>query len=115
MAATTQSYDALSAQIDELLNNASTTSAQTAQTYRTAAERVDEQTKAFEGVRASIKAQADKVALPAPVAGGYKAMMGQIDASIAQSNALHDSLASTADDLEQGRGCLLYTSDAADE
>ncbi len=31
-------------------------------------------------------------------------MMGQIDASIAQSNALHDSLVSTAADLEQGRG-----------
>lgn len=104
LAATTRSYDALSAQVDELLNNASNTSAQTAQTYRTAAERVNEQTQAFEGVRTSIKEQADKVALPAAVAGGYKAMMGQIDASIAQSNALHDSLVSTADDLEQGRG-----------
>ena len=104
LAATTQSYDALSAQVDELLNNASNATAQTAQTYRTAAERVDEQTSAFEGVRASIKEQADKAALPAPVAGGYKALMGQIDASIAQSNALHDSLVSTADDIEQGRG-----------
>ena len=87
-----------------MLNNASNATAQTAQTYRTAAERVDEQTSAFEGVRASIKEQADKAALPAPVAGGYKALMGQIDASIAQSNALHDSLVSTADDIEQGRG-----------
>lgn len=102
LAATTQSYEALSAQIEELLNNASATSAQTAQTFRTAADRVGQQTAAFQGVKDSIQKEADKVNLPAPVAAGYKAVMGQLDASIAQSNALHDSLTSTANNIENG-------------
>ncbi|MDK4294552.1 YhgE/Pip domain-containing protein [Corynebacterium accolens] len=102
LAATTQSYEALSSQIEELLNNASATSAQTAQTFRTAADRVGQQTAAFQGVKDSIQKEADKVNLPAPVAAGYKAVMGQLDASIAQSNALHDSLTSTANNIENG-------------
>lgn len=102
LAATTQSYEVLSAQIEELLNNASATSAQTAQTFRTAADRVGQQTAAFQGVKDSIQKEADKVNLPAPVAAGYKAVMGQLDASIAQSNALHDSLTSTANNIENG-------------
>lgn len=102
LAATTQSYEVLSAQIEELLNNASATSAQTAQTFRTAADRVGQQTAAFQGVKDSIQKEADKVNLPAPVAAGYKAVMGQLDASIAQSNALHDSLTSTANNTENG-------------
>ena len=102
LAATTQSYEVLSAQIEELLNNASATSAQTAQTFRTAADRVGQQTAAFQGVKDSIQKEADKVNLPAPVAAGYKAVMAQLDASIAQSNALHDSLTSTANNIENG-------------
>ena len=102
LAATTQSYEVLSAQIEELLNSASATSAQTAQTFRTAADRVGQQTAAFQGVKDSIQKEADKVNLPAPVAAGYKAVMGQLDASIAQSNALHDSLTSTANNIENG-------------
>ncbi|MEJ4093928.1 YhgE/Pip domain-containing protein [Corynebacterium accolens] len=102
LAATTQSYEVLSSQIEELLNNASATSAQTAQTFRTAADRVGQQTAAFQGVKNSIQKEADKVNLPAPVAAGYKAVMGQLDASIAQSNALHDSLTSTANNIENG-------------
>ncbi|MDK4311836.1 YhgE/Pip domain-containing protein [Corynebacterium accolens] len=102
LAATTQSYEVLSAQIEELLNNASATSAQTAQTFRTAADRVGQQTAAFQGVKDSIQKEADKVNLPAPVAAGYKAVMGQLDASIAQSNALHDSLTSTANNIDNG-------------
>lgn len=102
LAATTQSYEALSSQIEELLNNASATSAQTAQTFRTAADRVGQQTAAFQGVKDSIQKEADKVNLPAPVAAGYKAVMGQLDASIAQSNALHDSLTSTANNIDNG-------------
>lgn len=102
LATTTQSYEALSSQIEELLNNASATSAQTAQTFRTAADRVGQQTAAFQGVKDSIQKEADKVNLPAPVAAGYKAVMGQLDASIAQSNALHDSLTSTANNIENG-------------
>ena len=102
LAATRQSYEVLSAQIEELLNNASATSAQTAQTFRTAADRVGQQTAAFQGVKDSIQKEADKVNLPAPVAAGYKAVMGQLDASIAQSNALHDSLTSTANNIENG-------------
>lgn len=102
LAATTQSYEALSSQIEELLNNASATSAQTAQTFRTAADRVGQQTAAFQGVKDSIQKEADKVNLPAPVAAGYKAVMGQLDASIAQSNALHDSLTSTANNIDSG-------------
>ncbi|MDK8681051.1 YhgE/Pip domain-containing protein [Corynebacterium accolens] len=102
LAATTQSYEVLSSQIEELLNNASATSAQTAQTFRTAADRVGQQTAAFQGVKDSIQKEADKVNLPAPVAAGYKAVMGQLDASIAQSNALHDSLTSTANNIENG-------------
>ncbi|EFM43693.1 YhgE/Pip domain protein [Corynebacterium accolens ATCC 49726] len=102
LAATTQSYEVLSAQMEELLNNASATSAQTAQTFRTAADRVGQQTAAFQGVKDSIQKEADKVNLPAPVAAGYKAVMGQLDASIAQSNALHDSLTSTANNIENG-------------
>lgn len=102
LAATTQSYEVLSAQIEELLNNASATSAQTAQTFRTAADRVGQQTAAFQGVKDSIQKEADKVNLPAPVAAGYKAVMGQLDASIAQSTALHDSLTSTANNIENG-------------
>lgn len=102
LAATTQSYEALSSQIEELLNNASATSAQTAQTFRTAADRVGQQTAAFQGVKDSIQKETDKVNLPAPVAAGYKAVMGQLDASIAQSNALHDSLTSTANNIENG-------------
>ncbi|MDK8505451.1 YhgE/Pip domain-containing protein [Corynebacterium accolens] len=102
LAATTQSYEVLSSQIEELLNSASATSAQTAQTFRTAADRVGQQTAAFQGVKDSIQKEADKVNLPAPVAAGYKAVMGQLDASIAQSNALHDSLTSTANNIENG-------------
>lgn len=102
LAATTQSYEVLSSQIEELLNNASATSAQTAQTFRTAADRVGQQTAAFQGVKDSIQKEADKVNLPAPVAAGYKAVMGQLDASIAQSNALHDSLTSTANNIDNG-------------
>lgn len=102
LAATTQSYEALSSQIEELLNNASATSAQTAQTFRTAADRMGQQTAAFQGVKDSIQKEADKVNLPAPVAAGYKAVMGQLDASIAQSNALHDSLTSTANNIDNG-------------
>ncbi|MDK4275195.1 YhgE/Pip domain-containing protein [Corynebacterium accolens] len=102
LAATTQSYEALSLQIEELLNNASATSAQTAQTFRTAADRVGQQTAAFQGVKDSIQKEADKVNLPAPVAAGYKAVMGQLYASIAQSNALHDSLTSTANNIDNG-------------
>lgn len=102
LAATTQSYEVLSSQIEELLNSASATAAQTAQTFRTAADRVGQQTAAFQGVKDSIQKEADKVNLPAPVAAGYKAVMGQLDASIAQSNALHDSLTSTANNIENG-------------
>lgn len=99
LAATQQSYEVLSSQIEELLNNASATSAQTAQTLRTAADRVGQQTAAFQGVKDSIQNKADKVT----VAAGYRAVMSHIDASIAQSNALYDSLTSTANNIEDGR------------
>lgn len=103
LAATQQSYEVLSSQIEELLNNASATSAQTAQTFRTAADRVGQQTAAFQGVKDSIQNKANKVNLPGPVAAGYRAVMSHIDASIAQSNALYDSLTSTANNIEDGR------------
>lgn len=103
LAATQQSYEVLSSQIEELLGNASATSAQTAQTFRTAADRVGQQTAAFQGLKDSIQNKADKVNLPGPVAAGYRAVMSHIDASIAQSNALYDSLASTANNIEDGR------------
>lgn len=102
--ATSQAYAALSDQFDELLNNAQAATAQTAQTYRTAAERVAQQTAAFQGVRDALEREVDNLPLPGPVSAGYQQVRAQLDASIAQSNALHDSLTTTADRIESGTG-----------
>lgn len=104
LGATSQAYAALSDQFDELLNNAQAATAQTAQTYRTAAERVAQQTAAFQGVRDALEREVGNLPLPGPVAAGYQQVRAQLDASIAQSNALHDSLTTTADRIESGTG-----------
>lgn len=104
LGATSQAYAALSDQFDELLNNAQAATAQTAQTYRTAAERVAQQTAAFQGVRDALEREVDNLPLPGPVSAGYQQVRAQLDASIAQSNALHDSLTTTADHIESGTG-----------
>lgn len=102
LGATSQAYAALSDQFDELLNNAQAATAQTAQTYRTAAERVAQQTAAFQGVRDALEQEIGNLPLPGPVSAGYQQVRAQLDASIAQSNALHDSLTTTADRVESG-------------
>lgn len=102
LGATSQAYAALSDQFDELLNNAQAATAQTAQTYRTAAERVAQQTAAFQGVRDALEREIGNLPLPGPVSAGYQQVRAQLDASIAQSNALHDSLTTTADRIESG-------------
>lgn len=102
LGATSQAYAALSDQFDELLNNAQAATAQTAQTYRTAAERVAQQTAAFQGVRDALEREIGNLPLPGPVSAGYQQVRAQLDASIAQSNALHDSLTTTADRVESG-------------
>ncbi|MDK4229076.1 YhgE/Pip domain-containing protein [Corynebacterium pseudodiphtheriticum] len=102
LGATSQAYAALSDQFDELLNNAQAATAQTAQTYRTAAERVAQQTAAFQGVRDALEREVSNLPLPGPVSAGYQQVRAQLDASIAQSNALHDSLTTTADRIESG-------------
>ena len=104
LGATVQAYSALSDQFDELLNNAQAATAQTAQTYRTAAERVAQQTAAFQGVRDAMEQQVGNLDLPGPVAAGYQQVRAQLDGAIAQSNALHDSLTTTADRIESGTG-----------
>ena len=104
LGATVQAYSALSDQFDELLNNAQATTAHTAQTYRTAAERVAQQTTAFRGVRDAMDRQVGNLDLPGPVAAGYQQVRAQLDGAIAQSNALHDSLTTTADRIESGTG-----------
>lgn len=104
LGATSQAYAALSDQFDELLNNAQAATAQTAQTYRTAAERVAQQTAAFQGVRDALEREIGNFPLPGPVSAGYQQVHAQLDASIAQSNALHDSLTTTADRIESGTG-----------
>lgn len=102
LGATSQAYAALSDQFDELLNNAQAATAQTAQTYRTAAERVAQQTAAFQGVRDALEREIGNLPLPGPISAGYQQVRAQLDASIAQSNALHDSLTTTADRVESG-------------
>lgn len=104
LGATVQAYSALSDQFDELLNNAQAATAQTAQTYRTAAERVAQQTAAFRGVRDAMEAQVGNLDLPGPVAAGYQQVRAQLDDAIAQSDALHNSLTTTADRIESGTG-----------
>ena len=102
LGATSQAYAALSDQFDELLNNAQAATAQTAQTYRSAAERVAQQTAAFSGVRDALDREVGNLDLPGPVAAGYQQVRAQLDAAVAQSNALHDSLTTTADRIESG-------------
>lgn len=102
LGATSQAYAALSDQFDELLNNAQAATAQTAQTYRSAAERVAQQTAAFRGVRDAVDREVGNLDLPGPVAAGYQQVRAQLDAAVAQSNALHDSLTTTADRIESG-------------
>ena len=104
LGATVQAYSALSDQFDELLNNAQAATAQTAQTYRTAAERVAQQTAAFQGVRDAMEQQVGNLDLPGPVAAGYQQVRAQLNGAIAQSNVLHDSLTTTADRIESGTG-----------
>lgn len=102
LGATSQAYSALSDQFDELLNNAQAATAQTAQTYRSAADRVAQQTAAFSGVRDALDREVGNLNLPGPVAAGYQQVRAQLDAAVAQSNALHDSLTTTADRIESG-------------
>ena len=102
LGATSQAYAALSDQFDELLNNAQAATAQTAQTYRSAAERVAQQTAAFTGVRDALDREVGNLDLPGPVAAGYQQVRAQLDAAVAQSTALHDSLTTTADRIESG-------------
>ena len=102
LGATSQAYAALSDQFDELLNNAQAATAQTAQTYRSAAERVAQQTAAFSGVRDALDREVGNLDLPGPVAAGYQQVRAQLDAAVAQSTALHDSLTTTADRIESG-------------
>lgn len=102
LGATSQAYAALSDQFDELLNNAQAATAQTAQTYRSAAERVAQQTAAFSGVRDALDREVRNLDLPGPVAAGYQQVRAQLDAAVAQSNALHDSLTTTSDRIESG-------------
>lgn len=102
LGASSQAYAALSDQFDELLNNAQAATAQTAQTYRSAAERVAQQTAAFRGVRDAVDREVGNLDLPGPVAAGYQQVRAQLDAAVAQSNALHDSLTTTADRIESG-------------
>lgn len=102
LGATSQAYAALSDQFDELLNNAQAATAQTAQTYRSAADRVAQQTAAFSGVRDALDREVGNLNLPGPVAAGYQQVRAQLDAAVAQSNALHDSLTTTADRIESG-------------
>lgn len=96
LASTSQSYGAVRDRLDELLGDADSLTTDTASTYRTMAERVQQQSDAFVGLRSTLEAQA----AANPV---YADVLAKLDATIAQTDALHDSLQRTADDIEAGR------------
>ncbi|MGP5497907.1 YhgE/Pip family protein [Corynebacterium flavescens] len=100
---TAASYGAVRDRLDGLLGDADSLTSGTATTYRSMAQRVQEQSDAFSQLRSTLQAQAD--AAPAGLATtAYASVLAQIDSTIAQTNALHDSLQQTASDIESGRG-----------
>lgn len=100
---TAASYGAVRDRLDGLLGDADSLTSGTATTYRSMAQRVQEQSDAFSQLRSTLQAQAD--AAPAGLATtAYASVLAQIDSTIAQTNALHDSLQQTATDIESGRG-----------
>ncbi|MDN6325227.1 MAG: YhgE/Pip family protein, partial [Corynebacterium sp.] len=99
--ATGQSYAAVGERLDELFDSADATSTSTASTFRTMAQRVQEQVDFFQSLRDSLESNVSGV-LPDVAEPGYERVLSRLDAAIDRSTDLHDSLAQTAEDIEAG-------------
>lgn len=101
--ATVGSYSAVEDELSELLDRADATRSQAAESYRSAAERVDQQTAAMRELRDAVNSQADNTALPGPARSALAGFNAQLDAAIGQSDALHTALSDAADDIASGQ------------
>ncbi|MGO1910854.1 MAG: YhgE/Pip family protein [Corynebacterium sp.] len=99
--ATGQSYAAVGERLDELFDSADATSTSTASTFRTMAQRVQEQVDFFQSLRDSLESNVSGV-LPDVAEPGYERVLSRLDAAIDRSTDLHDNLAQTAEDIEAG-------------
>lgn len=97
--ATGQSYAAVGERLDELFDSADATS--TASTFRTMAQRVQEQADFFQSLRDNLESNVSGV-LPDVAEPGYERVLSRLDAAIDRSTDLHDNLAQTAADIEAG-------------
>lgn len=88
---TADSYGEVGSRIDDLFASADATSESAADTYRTMATRVGQQTDTLRILRDSL------AAVP-----GAEGALGILDTAVARSQSLQDSLASSADDIAAG-------------
>ena len=101
--ATGDSYGAVSDRLDELFDSANATSDSTASTFRTLADRVQQQVDFFQSLRDTLDNNVSG-ALPDVAQPGYERVLARLDAAIDRSTDLHDSFAQTADNISSGNG-----------
>ncbi|MFI5505247.1 YhgE/Pip domain-containing protein [Corynebacterium kutscheri] len=99
---TSTSYQAISDQLDPLLNTSTVLSTTGSQTYRELANGVDTQIHNFQGLKVNLNNHIRTI-LPTTTAPGYDLVIAQLDAVINQSTMLRDSLRNTAHALETGQ------------
>ncbi|WP_145943348.1 YhgE/Pip domain-containing protein [Corynebacterium glyciniphilum] len=101
--ATGDSYGAVSDRLEELFDSANATSDSTASTFRTLAERVQQQVDFFQSLRDSLDSNVAG-AIPDVAQPGYERVLARLDAAIDRSTDLHDSFAQTAENISSGNG-----------
>ncbi|WP_291479632.1 YhgE/Pip domain-containing protein [Corynebacterium sp.] len=99
--ATGDSYGAVADRLDELFDSADTTSASAASTYRTLADRVQQQVDFFQSLRDTMESNVPGN-LPEVAKPGYERVLSRLDAAIDRSQDLHDSFAQSAEDISSG-------------
>ncbi|MGV0869181.1 YhgE/Pip family protein [Corynebacterium kalidii] len=99
--ATGDSYGAVGDRLDDLFASADTTSASAAATYRTLADRVQQQVDFFQSMRDTLDSTVSGT-LPEVAQPGYERVLARIDAAIDRSQDLHDSFAQSAEDISSG-------------
>lgn len=104
------SYAVVGDRLDDLFESADSTSSSASTTFSTLADRVQQQTDALEGLRDGLESNIGS-GLPDVARPGYDRVVARLDAAIERSSDLHDSFATTAENISSGNGSAQSTRD----
>lgn len=108
LGATSESFGAVSGQLDSLFASANSASGTTAATFDTLADRVQQQVNYFEGLRNTLDTNIGNN-LPDAAKPGYERVLSSLDATIDRTSDLQEDLAGTASDIRAGNASAQET------